>query len=225
MKKKLLAAALAACMTFGTAAALPQAAFTDTYLTASASFEEGDFKFEISADSETMVVKYVGSGGDGAFTPTRIGSVPVLKLLDYIEENGFEKVRTMCSRSGGFVSYFGTSDFKKVYALVQKKDPKATLVYEAMIYQICKQIGAMAVVLKGKVDGILLTGGLVIYEDLCDRIRESCHWISAIYAYSGELEQEALALETLKALRGERELMEYDGKPVFDGFDFIDGKE
>ncbi len=172
-----------------------------------------------------MIDGNVGSGGDGAFTPTRIGSVPVLKLLDYIEENGFEKVRTMCSRSGGFVSYFGTSDFKKVYALVQKKDPKATLVYEAMIYQICKQIGAMAVVLKGKVDGILLTGGLVIYEDLCDRIRESCHWISAIYAYSGELEQEALALETLKALRGERELMEYDGKPVFDGFDFIDGKE
>ncbi|MEE3424803.1 MAG: hypothetical protein VZR26_04490, partial [Erysipelotrichaceae bacterium] len=99
------------------------------------------------------------------------------------------------------------------------------LVYESMIYQICKQIGAMAVVLKGKVDVILLTGGLVIYEDLCDRIRESCRWISEIYVYPGELEQEALALETLKVLRGERELMEYNGKPVFNGFEFIDGKE
>lgn len=81
MKKKLLAVALAACMTFGTAAALPQAAFTDTYLTASATFEEGDFKFEISADSETMVVRYIGSGGDvvipktaGGKTVTRIYS-------------------------------------------------------------------------------------------------------------------------------------------------------
>ena len=81
MKKKLLAVALAACMTFGTAAALPQAAFTDTYLTASATFEEGDFKFEISSDSETMVVRYIGSGGDvvipktaGGKTVTRIYS-------------------------------------------------------------------------------------------------------------------------------------------------------
>ena len=81
MKKKLLAVALAASMTFGTAAALPQAAFTDTYLTASATFEEGDFKFEISADSEATVVKYIGSGGDvvipktaGGKTVTRIYS-------------------------------------------------------------------------------------------------------------------------------------------------------
>ena len=81
MKKKLLAVALAACMTFGTAAALPQAAFTDTYLTASATFEEGDFKFEICSDSEMMVVRYIGSGGDvvipktaGGKTVTRIYS-------------------------------------------------------------------------------------------------------------------------------------------------------
>ena len=81
MKKKLLAVALAACMTFGTAAVLPQAAFTDTYLTASATFEEGDFKFEICSDSEMMVVRYIGSGGDvvipktaGGKTVTRIYS-------------------------------------------------------------------------------------------------------------------------------------------------------
>ncbi len=81
MKKKLLAVAMAASMTFGTAAALPQAAFTDTYLTASATFEEGDFKFEISLDSEMMVVRYIGSGGDvvipktaGGKTVTRIYS-------------------------------------------------------------------------------------------------------------------------------------------------------
>lgn len=79
MKKKLLAVALAASMTFGTAAALPQAAFTDTYLTASASFEEGDFKFEIIADSETMVVRYIGSGGD-VVIPKTAGGKTVTKI-------------------------------------------------------------------------------------------------------------------------------------------------
>lgn len=169
-----------------------------------------------------MIDGNVGSGGDGAFTPTRIGSVPVLKLLDYIDEHGTQEVRTMCSRSGGFVSFFGTSNFKTVYDLVQQGDPKAVLVYNSMVYNICKEIGAMAAVLKGKVDGILLTGGLVIYEDLCDQIRERCGWISEIYVYPGELEQEALAKETLKALRGKRSIHTYDGIPPFAGFDFIE---
>ena len=81
MKKKLLAVAMAACMTFASAAVLPKPAFSDTYMTASATFEEGDFKFEISSDSEMMVVSYIGSGGDvvipktaGGKTVTRIYS-------------------------------------------------------------------------------------------------------------------------------------------------------
>ncbi len=169
-----------------------------------------------------MIDGNVGSGGDGAYTPTRIGSVPVLKLLDYIDEHGTATVRTMCSRSGGFVSLGGTSDFRKIYDLVMSGDEKATLVYRSMIYQICKQIGAMAVALKGNVDGILLTGGLMIYDDITERIKESCSWISEIYVYPGELEQGALAVETLKALRGEKEILEYDGIPPFTGFPFID---
>ncbi len=169
-----------------------------------------------------MIDGNVGSGGDGAFTPTRIGSIPVLRLLDYIEEHGADDVRRMCSRSGGLVSFFGTSDFAKIYELVKEKDEKATLVYEAMIYQICKQIGAMAVVLRGHVDAVILTGGLMIYDDIYEKIKERCGWIADIYVYPGEREQEALALETVKALRGEREIRAYDGKPVFDGFDCID---
>ena len=169
-----------------------------------------------------MIDGNVGSGGDGAFTPTRIGSVPVLKLLDYIDEHGTQEVRTMCSRSGGFVSFFGTSNFKTVYDMVLAGDKKAKLVYDSMVYQICKEIGAMSAVLKGHVDGILLTGGLVIYDDLCGQIRERCGWISDIYIYPGELEQEALAKETLKALRGKRTIHTYNGIPPFSGFDFIE---
>ncbi len=168
-----------------------------------------------------MIDGNVGSGGDGAFTPTRIGSVPVLKLLDYIDVNGTKVVRDMCSRSGGFVSYFGTSNFEKVYQLVLKEDPKALLVYKTMIYQIAKQIGSMAVSLKGKVDGIILTGGLMRYEDIIKRLKEYCSWIADIHVYPGELEQEELARETLKALRNKELIHEYDGIPPFKGFDFI----
>ena len=169
-----------------------------------------------------MIDGNVGSGGDGAFSPTRIGSIPVLRLLDYIDENGTETVRAMCSRSGGLVSFFGTSDFRKVYNLVLAGDEKAVLVYNSMIYQICKEIGAMAAVLKGRVDGILLTGGLMIYDDIINKIRESCGWISEIFVYPGELEQEALAHQTLKALKGEKEILIYDGVPPFRGYPFID---
>lgn len=167
----------------------------------------------------------VGSGGDGAFTPTRIGSVPVLPLLDYIDAHSTQDVRTMCSRSGGFVSYFGTSNFETIRKRAMNGDPKANLIIRSMVYQIGKQIGSMAVTLKGKVDAILLTGGLTIHKEIVDPLKESCSWIADIFVYPGELEQEALALETLKALRGERPLLVYEGKPVFSGFGFIEEDE
>ncbi|MCQ2405799.1 MAG: butyrate kinase [Oscillospiraceae bacterium] len=162
----------------------------------------------------------VGAGGDGAFTPTRIGSVPVLALLDYIEKNGLEAVRTMCSRAGGFVSFFGTSDANVIHKMVDDGDEKAKLVWDTMIYQICKQIGAMAVVLEGKVDGILLTGGFMRFNDIIEGIKTRCGWIAPISIYPGEMEQEALCYGALKAIRGEEKALKYTGKPVFSGFDF-----
>ncbi|MBO7676564.1 MAG: hypothetical protein J6S49_03515, partial [Erysipelotrichaceae bacterium] len=84
-----------------------------------------------------------------------------------------------------------------------------------------KQIGAMAVSLKGKVDGIILTGGLMRYEDIIERLKEYCSWIADIYVYPGELEQEELAKETLKALIKKETIHFYDGVPPFKGFDFI----
>ncbi len=171
-------------------------------------------------DHGRMVDGNVGAGGDGAYTPTRLGSVPVLSLLDYIEEHGIEDVRRMCSRSGGFVSHFGTADAAKIHALVDAGDWKATLVWNSMIYQIGKQIGAMSAVLKGRVDGILLSGGLVRYSDIVDGLRDMCGWIAPIAVYPGEMEQEALAGEVLRVLRGEAEANVYTGHPVWQGFGF-----
>ena len=169
-----------------------------------------------------MIDGNVGSGGDGAFTPTRIGSIPVLKLLDYIDEHGTKEVRDMCSRSGGFVCFFGTSDFKKIYDPAQKGDPKADLIYRSMIYQVCKQIGSMAAVLKGNVDGILLTGGLLRFRDIEDTIVKRCGFIAPVTSYPGEMEQEALAHAVLKVLRGQARAMTYSGRPVWTCFEGLD---
>ena len=169
-------------------------------------------------DRGRMVDGNMGADGEGAFTPTRIGSVPVLQLLDYIEEHGVEAVRLMCSRAGGFVSLFGTADSDKIHALKEAGDPKASLVWNTMIYQICKMIGEQSCVLRGKVDAILLTGGLMRFDDILQGIEDRCGWIAPVRVYPGELEQEALALGALRALRGEVNALTYTGKPVWSGF-------
>lgn len=171
-------------------------------------------------DHGRMVDGNVGSGGDGPFTPTRIGGVPTLNLLDYLEQHSQEELRLLCTRAGGFVSHFGTSDAKKVHRMVEAGDRKAVLIWNAMIYQICKEIGAMSTVLCGKVDGILLTGGLVRFSDIVDGIISRCGWISPITVYPGEMEQEEMAGAVLHVLRGEEQAHPYTGEPVWKGFDF-----
>ena len=160
----------------------------------------------------------MGSDGDGPFAPTRIGAIPVLPLLDYIEAHSLDEVRLACSRAGGFVSFFGTSNSDKVHALVDRGDPKAVLVWNAMIYQICKCIGACSCVLEGKVDAILLTGGLMRFDDIAEGIRRRCGWIAPIAVYPGEMEQDAMALPVMKVLRGEATAMTYSGRDVWQGF-------
>ena len=168
-----------------------------------------------------MIDGSMGADGEGPFAPTRIGYVPVLELLDYIEAHSIDEVRRMCSRAGGFVSLFGTSDANKVHALVEQGDKKATLVWNTMIYQICKSIGEMSTVLCGKVDAIVLTGGLMRFDDIAEGIRERCGWIAPIAVYPGEMEQETMAFSVLKVLRGEAEAMTYSGKNVWQGFEGI----
>ncbi len=194
--------------------------------------EYGDYRFivghidggiTVSAhDRGRMVDGNMGADGEGAFTPTRIGSVPVLQLLDYIEAHSVEEVRLMCSRAGGFVSLFGTADSDVIHGLVEQGDPKAALVWNTMIYQICKMIGAMSAVLEGKVDAILLTGGLMRFDDITKGVEKRCGWIAPIRVYPGEMEQEALAYGALDVLRGRAKTLTYTGKPVWNGFPGIE---
>lgn len=159
-----------------------------------------------------------GGGGDGPFTPTRMGSMAITDVVRYLWDKPKEEMMKLCSVSGGLSNYFNTSNSDTIHQLVEENDPKAKRVWEAMIYQTAKQIGAMSVVLKGNVDGIILTGGLMRFKDVFDQISQRCSWIAPIAVYEGEYEQEALALGALRVLRKEKEALIYTGKPVWDGF-------
>ncbi len=166
-----------------------------------------------------MIDSTEGAGGDGPFTPTRLGSIPVMEVLTYLESgHTTDQVKTMLSRSGGFVSHFGTSNADTVHALVEQGDAKAVTIWNTMIYQLCKSIGAMAAVLEGRVDGILLTGGLVRFGDIVRGVQQRCGWIAPITVYPGECEQEAMADSVLEVLRGEKQANRYTGQSVFRGF-------
>lgn len=157
-------------------------------------------------------------GGDGPYTPTRTGSVSVADVLEYARGRDIDELKKLCTRSGGFVSYFGTANADTVHKMAEDGDKKARRVWDGMKYQIVKYIGAMAAVLGGKVDGILLTGGLVRFADVAETIREQCGWIAPVSTYPGEVEQEALAAGALRVLRGEEEPRHYTGRPVWDGW-------
>ena len=164
-----------------------------------------------------------GAGGDGPFTPTRLGSIPIMETAKFVETHSAKELEAMCSRSGGFVSHFGTSDSNRIHKMVESGDEHAILVWNAMIYQICKEIGAMAAVLEGKVDAILLTGGLVRFDDIVSGIRNRCSWIAPIYTYPGEMEQQAMCDAVMKVADKKEEAHVYTGKPVFQGYPW-DGK-
>ncbi len=165
-----------------------------------------------------MIDSTEGAGGDGPFTPTRLGSIPVMELANFVDSHSTDELRAMCSRSGGFVSHFGTSNSDTIHRMVQEGNPKATTVWNSMVYQICKEIGAMAAVLEGKVDAIILTGGLVRFQDIVDRVKAMCSWIAPVATYPGEVEQQELANSVLDVLSGKEKAFKYTGRPVFEGF-------
>jgi len=111
-------------------------------------------------------------------------------------------------REGGIYSYLGTKDLREVERRIIAGDARAALVFEAMAYQIAKDIGAMATVLDGRVNAILLTGGMARSEKLIAAIREAVEWIAPVVVYPGEDELEALAAGALRVLRGEETALE-----------------
>jgi len=114
-----------------------------------------------------------------------------------------------CVGGGGLVAHLGTNDAREVERRIAEGDEHARLVYEAMAYQTAKEIGAMATVLKGEVDAIVLTGGLAHSEMLTGWIRERVEWIAPVLIFPGEDEMEAMTMGALRVLRGEEQPKEY----------------
>ena len=155
-------------------------------------------------------------GGEGPMAPTRCGAVPAVEMIRYSFANGDNSaVSSLCTKTGGFVSHLGTSDALEVTKRAAEGDRQAALIWDTMIYQIIRYIGAMAGVLHGQVDGILLGGGMVHNKELAAQITDACSWIAPVSAYPGEFELEAMAAGAIRVLKEEEEAKIYTGKPVW----------
>ncbi len=152
-----------------------------------------------------------GLDGDGPFSPERSGTLPMGQLLKVAFSGlySYEKMSDMIVGKGGMMAYLGTSDAYVAEREAKDGDEKCLLVMEAMAYQVAKEIGAMATVLKGVVDGILITGGIANSKWFCNMIIERVYRIAPVYVYPGQDEMGALAENALLALNGEIEIKEY----------------
>lgn len=149
--------------------------------------------------------------GDGAFSPERAGAVPCGALVKmcfsgkYTEKEVYSKL----VGKGGMTDYLGTNDMRDVKKLVSEGDEYAKLVRDAFFMQVAKDIGAMATVLEGKVDQIIVTGGIAYDEITINALKERAGWIAPFTVYPGEDELLALAQGALRVLNGEEKAMEY----------------
>lgn len=156
-------------------------------------------------------------GGDSPMAPTRSGCVPAGGIIDMCFSGKYtcKEMHEKLMKTGGLVELMGTSEMKDVSMLCEKGDEKAFLVREVLIYQIAKHIGAMAAVLSGKVDAVLLTGGIAYDTYITKEIERRVSFIAPVRIYPGEFEMEAMGEGALRVLRGEEKAKEYTGVPPY----------
>lgn len=149
--------------------------------------------------------------GDGPFSPERAGGVPVGDLVKMCFSGKYseKEVYSKLVGKGGCVAYLNTNDFRDVLKLSEEGNKEAQLIYDAFIYQVAKEIGAMATVLEGNVDKIILTGGMAYSEKVVGDITKRVGWISEVKTYPGEDELLALAQGAIRVLDGEEKAKEY----------------
>ena len=142
---------------------------------------------------------------EGPFGPDRTGWLPVRELIKVCFSGAYndKQLDRMVFGEGGLFAYLGTRDLTEMERRIDAGDAKAAAVYEAMVYQIAKEAGAMAAVLCGKVDALLLTGGMAHSERMVERLRKYLAWIAPITVYPGEDELQALAEGVFRVLDGE----------------------
>ncbi|HJV16430.1 MAG TPA: butyrate kinase, partial [Bacillales bacterium] len=154
-----------------------------------------------------------GLHGDGPFSPERAGTVPAgdLIALCYSGEYYREEIMKKLVGQGGLVGYIGTNDAVQVEKMIENGNEEAELIYDAMAYQVAKEIGSASAVLSGKVDAIILTGGLAYGKGFVKSITDRINWIADVIVQPGENELQALAEGALRVLRDEEEVKIYPG--------------
>lgn len=149
--------------------------------------------------------------GEGPFSPERAGSTPAGDLIKlcfsgkYTQDELYKKI----VGKGGYVAYLNTNDARVVSDLAEAGDPNGKFIYDGFIYQVSKAIGEYSVVLEGKIDAIILTGGIAYGKDVVRDITKKVSWIAPIVVYPGEDELLALAQGTIRVLSGEEKAKEY----------------
>ncbi len=149
--------------------------------------------------------------GDGPFSPERSGGLPSGQLVDLCFSGRFTKdeLKSMITGKGGMVAYLGTNNFQEVCKMAEKGDRKASLIIDAVSWQTGKEIGAMATVLHGHVDAVILTGGMAHQEVLVSKIKKMVEYIADVIVYPGEDEIKALVFNGLLALDGKVDIKSY----------------
>lgn len=152
-----------------------------------------------------------GLDGEGPFSPERSGTLPIGDLVRLCFSGKYtqKEIMKMIKGEGGLVGYLGTNSAYDVENQMAAGDKHARLIYEAMAYQVAKEIGAMSTVLNGDVDGILITGGVAHSKWFVNQIIERVHKIAPVHVYPGEDEMKALAFNGMRVLSGETEAKIY----------------
>ncbi len=149
--------------------------------------------------------------GDGPMSPERSGSVPIGKLYKsvYAGEFTLEEMKKKNYGKGGLVAHLGTNDGLEVSKMIESGDEKAKFIFEALAYQVSKEIASVSASLCGEVDKIIVTGGLAYNDMLTSWIRDRVSFIAKVLVYPGEDELQALVEGTIRVLDGEEEAQVY----------------
>jgi butyrate kinase len=166
----------------------------------------------VSAHRRGRMIDVNNAVDGGPFAPTRTGSLPTTGLIKLCFSGRLteKQLLDLATKKGGLVAYLGTDDGGQIEQRIEAGDDRARLVYDAMIYQIAKEIGAMAAALSGEVDAVVLTGGLTHCPYLLGSLKNRIKYLAQILVFPGEDEMKALALGALRVLTGQEESQDYE---------------
>jgi butyrate kinase len=164
----------------------------------------------VSLHSEGHTIDMI-SDDEGPFSPERAGGLPGFQLIDFCFEEGKTKKEVLRSiqRKGGIIDLLGTADIREVEKRIANGDKEAELVYEAMALAVAKNLAKLSVVTDGRIDAIILTGGIAYSANFTEKIKKRVSFIAPVTVLPGENEMEALALGVLRVLKGEEQAKHY----------------